>query len=112
MLDQDALELEGTDPVVARFEDVVGPADIGDAAVGVAHADVAGAVDAVAGGLDGAVVAEMALHQPGGGGAEGDGDLALLDLRAVRINEPDVVAGGGEAHGAGGERLAGGVAAL
>jgi hypothetical protein len=42
MLDQRALELEGADPVARGHEHVVGAADVGDATLGVARADVAG----------------------------------------------------------------------
>ena len=45
MLDQRAFQLERADPVVGGFEHVVGAADIGEIAVGIAHRDIAGAVD-------------------------------------------------------------------
>ena len=44
VLDEHALEFERTDPVVTRFEDVVGATDVGDVAVLVAAGDVAGVV--------------------------------------------------------------------
>ena len=44
VLDQHALQLERRDPVVGGLEHVVGAPDVGDVAVGVARADVAGVV--------------------------------------------------------------------
>ena len=44
MFDQHAFEFERAQAIVARFEHVVGPADEGDVAVGVAGGDIAGAV--------------------------------------------------------------------
>ena len=44
MLDQHAFKLERAQTIVARFEHVVGAADEGDVAVGVARGDVAGLV--------------------------------------------------------------------
>ena len=45
MLDQHAFKLEWADPVVGRFEDVVGAADIGQIAVVIDRGDIAGAID-------------------------------------------------------------------
>ena len=47
MLDQHALELERADPVVRRFEHIVGAADEREVAVAVARRDVAGVVVAI-----------------------------------------------------------------
>ena len=48
VLDQRAFQLERADPVVGGFEHVVGAADIGEIAVGVAHRHIAGAVGGAA----------------------------------------------------------------
>ena len=64
MLDQRAFELEGTDAIARGFEDVVGASDIGDVPLGIAAADIPGAVVAVArrfGGLVGVV--GIGVHQ-------------------------------------------------
>ena len=98
MLDHHAFQLERADAVVRGFEDVVGAADIGEIAVGVAHRHVAGAVAVARQRLDVAVVVLVALHQPERPGVEREADLALVPVLAVGIAEPDRVARQRPAH--------------
>ena len=93
MLDQRALELEGADPVARGLEHVVGAADIGDVAVGVARADVAGVVEAVAHRLGGLLgVVGIALHQRHRPPRQVDAELAFVAGLAVRIEQHHRVA--------------------
>ena len=93
MLDQHALQLERADPVTARFEYVVGAPDIGQAAIRIPQRDVAGAIGATLRRSQRTGIVEIALHERGRRRVERDGDLALLGLGPVRIEQPDRVAG-------------------
>ena len=86
VLQQRALQLEGRDLVVGRLEDVVGAADVGDVAVRVARADVAGAVVAAGHRLRRALrVAVVAGHQADRGRRrQVEGDLALARAGLAR----------------------------
>ena len=70
----------GRDLVVGGLEDVVGAADVGDVAVGVARADVAGAVVAARHGLGGALGVARGSRSSGrpGRSARSRADLALV----------------------------------
>ena len=78
VLDQHGFQFEGRDAVVACLEHVIGAADIGEVAVGVAAGDVAGAVYLAGDRFDGAIVELVAAHQAGRAVRERDGDFALV----------------------------------
>ena len=85
VLDQHALQLERADAVVGRFEHVVGAADIGQVAVGVAAGDVAGAVDLAVDRRDRCRRrSDSRASAPAGGGSSAMHDLALRRRRGRR----------------------------
>ena len=91
VLDQRAFQLERADAVVGRLEHVVGAADEGDVAVGVAHRDVAGVVVAVA-----HRVGRLRARCPGsppsgraGAAPSVEADLALVGRLAVGVEQRD-----------------------
>ena len=94
VLDQDALELEGADPIVRRLEHVVGAADEGDVALGVASGDIARPVMA-AGHYSRASlrIVLIAGHQAMRPLAEIDRDLPLVAVSALGVEESDAIAG-------------------
>ncbi|EGJ73920.1 putative acetyl-CoA synthetase [Streptomyces sp. Tu6071] len=112
VFEQRALQLEGADLVVARLEDVVGAAHVGEVAVLVPGADVARPVVPAGRRRGGAfLVAVVAAHEADGAGREVEADLALGGARCAGhgVEEFDREAGAGAAHGAGLEGLARGV---
>ena len=113
MFDQAAFQLERADAVVAGLEHVIGAADKGDVAVGVARGGVAGAVAALAhdfGGLLGAVF--VADHQAERAQRQVQRQLALGRRVVVDVEQHDLIARQRAAHGAGLDRQAGRVADL
>ena len=98
VFDQRAFQFERADAVAAGFEDVVGAADIGEIAIGVAGGDVAGAVEGALDGLKAATVLLVALHERGGGRVEREADDALFSLVMIGVEQADAVAGQGAAH--------------
>ena len=113
VLDQAAFQLERADAVVAGLEHVVGAADEGDVAVGVARGGVAGAVAAVAHhfrGLLGAVL--VGLHQAQRAHRQVQRHLALVGRMFVDVEQHHLVAGKRAPHAAGLDGLAGRVADL
>jgi hypothetical protein len=102
VLDQHALELERTDPVVRGLEHVVGAPDEREVAVRVAHGDVAGVIVTVVHRRRGALrVVEIAGRDPGRAVTEVDADLALVGGLAVRVEQRDPIAGQRQTHRAG-----------
>ena len=102
MLDQHAFQLEGADAVVGSLEDIIGTADVGDVAIGVAGGDVAGMVPALAeGGRVSGFFAGVTEHQAAGAGGEIDRDFTLAGGAAAGIQDFDAVAGQRPAHGPG-----------
>lgn len=102
VLQQGALQLEGTDLVVGGLEDVVGPADVREVPVRVPGADVAGAVVAAYHHLGRLLrVAVVTGHQAHGVGGQVEADLALLHVRltADRVDEGDAETGARAPHG-------------
>jgi hypothetical protein len=100
VLDQHALQLERADPVLRRLEDVVGAADVGEVAVGIANGDVAGAVVAVGRRIRGLLpVVLVAQHQPRGARIDGERDLPLGRFVAVGVEQGDAVARQRPAYG-------------
>src|SRR5262249_33988144 len=61
VFDQYAFELEWADPIVGRFEDVIGASDIGQITVLIHCGDVAGAIDRLFGGSGGDSTALLPL---------------------------------------------------
>ena len=105
VLDQRAFQLERADPVVGGFEHVVGPADIGEMPVGVAHRDVAGTIHRAGQRHDRAVVALIALHQPERRRVEREAHFRLVLLAPVLVKQKHPIAGRRMAHRAGLDRL-------
>ena len=106
VLDQRAFELERADPVIRGFEQIVGPADIGQIAVGVAHRHVAGAVGRARQRQNRALVALITLHQAQGRRVERQTDFAFRLLGAIGIEQLDPIAGRRLAHRSGLDLLA------
>src|SRR5271170_169790 len=91
VLDQRALEFEGTEAIIVRFEHVVGAADKGDVAGSVARGDVAGSVIVALERAQAAVVVLIALHQTYRPGRERDRDLAMIGLEPFGVEERDAI---------------------
>src|SRR6516164_10936445 len=94
VFDQYTFELEWADPIVGRFEDVIGAADTGQITVLIHRGDVASAIDRIfsgAGGDSTALLPLIALQEPGRTRLQRQTDLALLDRRAVKIKKRDAV---------------------
>ena len=120
VLDEDRLQLEGADLVVAGLEHVVGPADVGDVAVVVHGGDVARVVPAALHRRCVALrVALVAGHEGDGPLRQVEADLALDGAPSVgrrdedvgqRVDDGDGNPGQGPAHRAGLDPRAGRVA--
>src|SRR6516162_1751059 len=92
VLDQSALQLEQADAVVRDLEDVVGPADERQIPVGVAHGDVAGAIDSGSQRRKADILLLVAEHQPGGLRIVST-YLALVALAVIGVQGTNAVAG-------------------
>src|SRR6516162_3062309 len=93
VLDQSALQREQADAVVRDLEDVVGPADERQIPVGVAHGDVAGAIDSGSQRRKAGILLLVAEHQPVGLKIEFDAYLALVALAVIGVQGTNAVAG-------------------
>ena len=107
MLDQGAFELEWADPVIGRFENVVGAADIGQVAVFIDGGDIAGMINIISSPCRWIAILILialtliALHQSGRPRPQSKTDFPLLDERTVRTAERDAIARQRPAHRAG-----------
>ena len=110
MFDERALDLEGSDPVARRGDDVVGAPHEGDAAVGVGLDGVAAQVVVADEGRGRTLPVAGEPHQGRALPVEGeDARLPGSEFRAVGVEHDDPVARDGEAGGAEPDRVREGV---
>src|SRR5260221_13535260 len=78
VLDQGALNFKRADAIVRSFEDIIGAADEGEIALGVALDYVAGAIDRTFQRNQISIIPLVARHERGGRRIEWQGQLALF----------------------------------
>src|SRR3954447_25283176 len=98
MLQQDAFKFERADPVVGRFENVVGAADESQVTLLIGKHDVTASIKLAIRAAQFAVLALVTLHQPGRSIVKQERDLPLFGRLSVAVGDPHFVTRQRPAH--------------